>query len=168
MLPALLAVTLLGGCGGDRMADLHQYVKQVEARPGGRIAPLPEVRPYKTFTYDASQLKDPFSPARLAGGVKAPVTSTSKIRPDTTRPREPLEAYSLDTLRMVGTIERGGHTWALVRAPDGTIFRVQDGNHMGQNYGKVVKITESRVALVEIVPDGMGGWMKRDASLALK
>lgn len=167
-LAALTAVLLLGGCGGDRMSDLHQWVDQVEARPGGRISPLPTIKPYRKFAYSAFDLRDPFSPSRLAGAAKTKVSSNSKLRPDTKRRRGPLEAYPLDTLRMVGTLDKAGHVWALVRAPDGTIYPVHDGNYMGQNYGKVVKISEGQVSLVEIVPDGMGGWMKRPASLAMK
>ncbi len=166
---ALIALALLlGGCGGDRMSDLHAWVQQVEARRGGRISPLPTVKPYRKFTYSAFDLRDPFSPSRLGGPAKVKVSGNSKLHPDTKRPRGPLEAFPLDTLRMVGTIDKGGSVWALVRAPDGTIYPVQDGSYMGQNYGKVVKIAEGKVSLIEIVPDGMGGWMKRPASLALK
>ncbi len=91
----------------------------------------------------------------------------SGIRPDVNRPREALEEYPLDSLRMVGTLEQGGQMWALVRAEDGTIHRVQPGNYVGQNYGRITRITESKIELVEIVPDGLGGWMERPATLAL-
>ncbi|GBE10474.1 Pilus assembly protein, PilP [bacterium BMS3Abin12] len=168
LLAALAAAILLGGCGGDRMSDLHQWVRRVEARPGGRISPLPKVKSYRKFTYSAFDLRDPFSPSRLGGASKVKVNGNSKLRPNAKRPRGPLEAFPLDTLRMVGTLDKGGRVWALVRAPDGTIYPVHDGDYMGRNYGKVVKITEGRLGLVEIVSDGMGGWMKRPASLALK
>ncbi|GBE47896.1 Pilus assembly protein, PilP [bacterium BMS3Bbin12] len=165
---ALAAVILLGGCSGDRMSDLHHWVRRVEARPGGRISPLPKVKLYRKFIYSAFDRRDPFSPSRLGGAAAVKVGGNSRLRPDAKRPRAPLEAFPLDALRMVGTLDKGGHIWALVRAPDGTIYPVRDGDHMGRNYGKVVKIAEGRLNLVEIVPDGMGGWMKHPASLALK
>lgn len=89
------------------------------------------------------------------------------MRPDSNRPREALEAFPLDTLRMVGTLDQGGQSWGLVRANDGTIHRVQPGNYLGQNHGRIANITEYEIELVEIVPDGLGGWIERQASLAL-
>ena len=165
---ALATAILLGGCSGNRMYDLHQWVRRVEARSGGHISPLPEVRLYRKFTYSAFDRRGPFSASRLGGAAKVKVSGNSKLRPNAKRPHGPLEAFPLDSLRMVGTLDKGGRIWALVRAPGGTIYPVHDGDYMGQNYGKVMKITESRLGLVEIVPDGMGGWMKHPASLALK
>ncbi len=165
---ALAAVILLGGCSGGRMSDLHRWVRRVETRPGGHISPLPKVKSYRKFIYSAFDLRDPFSPSRLDGAAKVKVGGNSHLRPDAKRPRAPLEAFPLDALRMVGTLGKDGRIWALVRAPDGTIYPVHNGDYMGRNYGKIVKITEGRLSLVEIIPDGMGGWMKRPASLALK
>jgi type IV pilus assembly protein PilP len=90
------------------------------------------------------------------------------IKPDFDRPSEPLEEYPLDSLRMVGTMQKGQETWALILDKDGAIHRVQPGNYMGQNYGKITRVTESEVDLTEIIPDGLGGWMERQSSIALK
>lgn len=158
---ALLAV-LLSACGGN-MDDLERWVEQVKARPAGEIEPLPEVEPYETFEYSAHDLRSPFTPGR----AEQPESSGEGPRPDPDRPREPLEGFSLDSLDMVGTFELGGEQWGLVRDPDGLIHRVQPGNYMGRNYGRIVEVNESRIRLVELVPDGSGGWMERDASLTL-
>ncbi len=158
---ALLAV-LLSACGGN-MDDLERWVEQVKARPAGEIEPLPEVEPYETFEYSAHDLRSPFTPGR----AEQPESSGEGPRPDPDRPREPLEGFSLDSLDMVGTFELGGEQWGLVRDPDGLIHRVQPGNYMGRNYGHIVEVNESRIRLVELVPDGSGGWMERDASLTL-
>lgn len=165
----LLSVSaLVAACGGGQTDDLRQYVDEVRARQNTRVEPLPEFKPYETFLYQATDLRSPFRPS--AGGTPEDILterSDSGVRPDSNRPREALEAFPLDTLRMVGTLDQGGQSWALVRANDGTIHRVQPGNYLGQNHGKIANITEYEIELVEIVPDGLGGWIERQASLAL-
>ncbi|MGI9319953.1 MAG: pilus assembly protein PilP, partial [Thiogranum sp.] len=133
-----------------------------------RIDPLPEFTPFETHLYEASGERDPFTPP-VYSVPKTPVgqASGNGITPDFNRSREPLESEPLDSLRMVGTLERQNNSWALVRMSDSTIHRVKPGNFMGQNHGKIVQITESELALTEIVPDGLGGWMERQAALAL-
>ena len=172
LLPVALLVSRLAGCGGD-MTDLEKFV--VEARSAGKspIEPLPVIQPHATYRYDSTGLRDPFEPI-LFGGGPAPRSDTTEParvaggpQPDFNRPREALEAFPLDSLRMVGVLERQGRRWALIKAPDGTIHRVTTGNHMGQNHGRIVKITESRVELIELAPTGLGGWTERSASLAL-
>ena len=129
---------------------------------------LPEFAPFETHLYEASGERDPFTPpVYSAPNRQVAKTSGSGIQPDYNRPREPLESEPLDSLRMVGTLERRSNSWALVRMSDSTIHRVKPGNFMGQNHGKIVQITESELELTEIVPDGLGGWMERQAALAL-
>jgi type IV pilus assembly protein PilP len=161
----LLAVALSACSPG--MSDLEQYVQQTKARPGGRIEPIPEVRPHEVFAYPGHE-RDPFDSSVLAPQLAPdrPV-STSTVTIDPNRPQEYLESYPLDTLRMVGTLEQGGITWALVRTPDRTIQRVAAGNYMGQNHGRISGIRETGVDLTEIVPDGFGGYMERETSIAL-
>jgi type IV pilus assembly protein PilP len=132
------------------------------------VDPLPEFAPYETHLYQASNDRDPFTPP-VASSPKSEVAQApgNGVSPDFNRAREPLEAEPLDSLRMVGTLERAGTSWALVRMSDSTIHRVKPGNYLGQNHGKIVSITESEVELTEIVPDGLGGWMERQAALAL-
>ena len=163
-----LSVGGLTACGGANTQDLEQYVREVTSQQPTRIEPLPEFRPFETFFYQAGDSRSPFMPmdtARPDAQLAQP--GGSGIRPDLQRPREPLEAAPLDALRMVGTLEQFGENWALVRMIDGTIQRVQPGNYLGHNHGKISRITENRVELTEIIPDGLGGWQERQASLAL-
>ena len=162
------AVTLLSGCSSE-MSDLRQFVENARATERRPIPKLPELRPHETFTYDAGELRDPF--AAIAFNQAQPGArsdrSHSGPRPDENRPREALEGFPLDSLRMVGVLEQEQSMWALVRASDGTIHRVTEGNYLGQNHGRILNISENNVALVEIVPDGLGGYQERRASLAL-
>jgi type IV pilus assembly protein PilP len=152
------AVAGLAGCSGSD-SNLQQFIQQVKQQPGGRVEPLPEVKPYETFVYDDQNLRSPFVPSQPAG--------YNSVRPDSKRPRQYLEQFSLDTLRMVGTLRIAGTTYGLVQTKDGIVHRVTVGNYMGQNDGRITKITPSSIDLTEIVPDGLGGYMKRPAALGL-
>jgi type IV pilus assembly protein PilP len=166
-----VSVCLLAGslaaCSGNNTEDLRSYVEAVKSRQHARIDPLPEFTPFETHLYEASGERDPFSPPVYSPPKQVAHASGNGIQPDDTRAREPLEAEPLDSLRMVGTLERQNNSWALIRMSDSTIHRVKPGNFMGQNHGKIVQITESELELTEIVPDGLGGWMERQAALAL-
>ena len=163
-----LLVGNLAGCSSNNTEDLRAYVEAVKSRQHARIEPLPEFPPFETHLYEASGERDPFTPTVDSTHREQAVTASNNgIAPDGTRHREPLEAEPLDSLRMVGTLERHSQSWALVRMSDSTIHRVKPGNYMGHNHGKIVQITESEVELTEIVPDGLGGWMERQAALAL-
>ncbi|MCH7821019.1 MAG: pilus assembly protein PilP [Proteobacteria bacterium] len=163
----LMALVALGltACGGDT-DDLDKYVNEVKARPGGRIDPLPEITPYEIFTYiaDAEGVRSPFVPDTPQATVGRGVGGT---RPDLDRSREFLEGFPLDTLRMVGTMYIGETTYALVRTADGLIHRVVPGNYMGQNDGRIIGITDSEIDMVEIISDGIGGYIERDAAIGL-
>ena len=167
LLLSLLCV-LMAGCGNDDFSDLGKYIQEVKARPKGAIEPLPETKVVEPFVFKPDGLRDPFRPVEKSneeGNID--VSGVNGIRPDTERRKEELEAYSLDTLRMVGTLTNSKGLWGLVKAKDGTIHRVQVGNHMGQNYGKIIRILEDRIELMEIVPDKPGTWREQQASLAL-
>lgn len=157
----------LAGCEGKSMRDLNQYVEGVLARPGGRIEELPPIEPYTAYTYEGSEI-DPFAPFYQE---EAPEQTTAQAqtgpRPDFDRNREELEQYALDSLRMKGTLEQQGSTWAIVKSPDELIHRLAVGNYVGRNHGKIIGIFEDRIELKEIVSDGQGGWTERDAALAL-
>ncbi|HFD80098.1 MAG TPA: pilus assembly protein PilP [Gammaproteobacteria bacterium] len=158
----------LTACSGNNTEDLQSYVKQVKSRQHARIDPLPEFAPFETHLYAAAGGRDPFTPpVYSAPKSRLAKAGNNGVSPDFNRPREPLESEPLDGLRMVGTLERDHNSWALIRMSDSTIHRVKPGNYMGQNNGKIVRITESEVELTEIVPDGLGGWMERQAKLAL-
>jgi len=153
------------GCGND-MDDLDKYINDVKARPGGRIEPLPEIKPYEVFTYiaDAEGLRSPFVPdqPQARAGI-----SNGGTRPDAARSREFLEQFPLDTLRMVGTMQLGDTNFGLVQTSDGLIHRVIPGNYMGQNDGRITAVSESEIELVEIIADGLGGYLERQAAVAL-
>lgn len=166
----LLPMIVIGlvGCGGDDVSDLQKYIQEVKARPKGAIEPLPEIKVVESFVFKPDGLRDPFRPIEKMNDERAvDVSGTNGIKPDTERRKEELEAYSLDTLRMVGTLTNQKGLWGLVKAKDGTIHRVQVGNHMGQNYGKIIRILEDKIELMEIVPDKPGTWREQQASLAL-
>ena len=154
----------LAACGGD-MDDLDQYINEIKARPGGRIDPLPEITPYEVFTYvaDAQGLRSPFVPDT----PQAAGSAAGGARPDPDRSREYLESFPLDTLGMVGTLYIGETMYGLVQTADGLIHRVVPGNYMGQNDGRITDISESEITLVEIISDGIGGYIERDAAVGL-
>jgi len=160
---ALLAsvLALLGGCGSD-LDELQAKVDEIKSAPGTGVEPLPEVKPYETFDYAAADQRSPFEP-----GIPASANAPNAIRPDQNRPREFLEQFSLDTLRMVGTVKLKGKLFGLVQTRDGLVHRVLPGNHLGQADGRITAIEEGKISLTEIVPDGMGGFVERPAALAL-
>jgi type IV pilus assembly protein PilP len=163
----VVAGLALAACADD-MSDLRQEVSEIRQRPGGEIEPLPEFVPYESFTYVSQDLRDPFIPARaFAEAQEQEEDPGSGIAPDHDRPREPLERYPLDSLKMVGTLSRGEQLWGLVRSPDGTVHQVLEGNYLGQNHGQITSVQGNRIQLVEIVRDGSDAWMERDASLGL-
>ena len=168
----LLAVALtatatlaLAGCGGN-MDDLERYIDEVKSRPGQRPKPLPEIKPYETFTYvaDTEGLRSPFEPdtPSAAGGP-----DSSGVRPDSNRSREYLEEFPLDSFDMVGTLTLSGTTYGLLQGRDGIVHRVLPGNYVGQNDGRISTITESEILLTEIVSNGIGGYIERDVAIAL-
>jgi type IV pilus assembly protein PilP len=164
LLRTVLATAVLAtaaGCSNDT-DQLRAKIAEIKSRPGGRIEPLPEVKPYETFAYPSAGLRSPFEP-----GVPASASGPNAIRPDSSRPREFLEQYSLDTLRMVGTLRLQNRTYGLVQTKDGLVHRVLPGNHLGQNDGRITAIDEGKISLIEIIPDGMGGFVERPAALAL-
>lgn len=162
------ASVLLGGCSDDDFTDLNQYIAEVKARPKGNIEPLPEIKVVESFTFRPEGLRNPFQATdKKSEDDDVDLSSVNGIKPDTTRRKEELEAYSLDTLRMVGTLSMKNGLWGLVKATDGTIHRVQEGHHMGQNYGKIIRIRQDKIELMEIVPDKPGTWREQQASLAL-
>ncbi|HHH39640.1 MAG TPA: pilus assembly protein PilP [Sedimenticola sp.] len=164
---ALLPALLLAGCADRDMRDLKQYVKEVKARKQGRIEPLPEIRQIETFVYQPADRRSPFAKADQ-GEEEVIQASGTGIAPDPNRRKEELENYALDSMRMVGTLEQADTMWALIRTRDKTIYRVKAGNYIGKNHGQITQVTETKVELTEIVPDGRGGYRERQASLALK
>jgi type IV pilus assembly protein PilP len=158
---AVLVGLGLAGCSGGQ-SDLQKWIAETKKKPGGRIQALPEVKPYETYVYSASKTRSPFQPQSAASA-----NGQAGLRPSSRRNREFLEGFSLDTLKMVGTFKVGGSFYGLVQSRDGLVHKVQPGNYLGQNDGKVTEITGGKISLVEIIPDGLGGYIERPASLAL-
>lgn len=164
---ALSTLTGLAGCG-DRMGDLREYTNEVKARKGGHIEPPPQVKPFEVFVYSDQDQRSPFVPQLQALANNTPKnTSTTGLHPDFNRNREYLEQFPLDGLKMVGTLTVEGSLFGLVKDSDNILHRVSDGNYMGQNYGKIISITDSEIKLREIVPDGQGGWSERVTTVTL-
>jgi type IV pilus assembly protein PilP len=159
----VLVAVGLSACGGGT-DDLDEYINEVKKRKGGVIDPLPEITPYEVFNYiaDKQGIRSPFRPniPQAAGGGNGP-------RPDDERSREYLESFPLDALGMVGTLNINETMYGLVRTSDGLIHRVIPGNYLGQNDGRITEISESEIGLVEIISDGIGGYIERDAAVGL-
>ncbi len=169
LLLPLMPLVLAGCIWVEDTTDLRQFVSQTLARPGGKIEPLPEFKPYESFVYEGSSLRDPFQPLVPASEAADIAGDDAGVKPDTERPKDYLEGFAIDQLRMVGTITKPGYEGllALVRDMAGEIHPVSVGDHMGLDYGEIVKVTDQAVELVEIVSNGRGGWMRRPRNLAL-
>ncbi|HEY2346140.1 MAG TPA: pilus assembly protein PilP [Xanthomonadaceae bacterium] len=158
-----VAVVALAGCGRSTTSDpnLEQWVAQVKARPAPPLDPVPVMQKFETFLYNDQGLRDPFSqPVDNVGKGNGP-------RPDPNRPKQPMESYPLDSLVMNGTLGAGAGLVGLVMSPDKVTHRVVPGNYVGQNDGKVIEVTPTKINITELVPDGAGGWIERPASIAL-
>jgi type IV pilus assembly protein PilP len=156
-----LACLALAGCSAD-IDELQQKVAEIKSRPGERVEPLPQIKPYETYAYGASNLRSPFVPSAPTRNDVA-----NAIRPDSKRAREFLEQFPIDSMKMVGTLNLQGKNYGLVQGKDGLVHRVLPGSYMGQNDGRVTSITSTKISILEIVPDGVGGYIERPAALTL-
>lgn len=157
---------MLSGCSGGDFSDLQSFMEEVRARPKGSIEPVPKFQPYEAFTYTASAMRSPFQPS-----VKIDILSQHKgskdIKPDETRIKQFLEGFNIEIFEMVGTLSNDMGLNALVRGAGG-VHRVKVGDYLGRNNGRIVSINDSGVDVIEIVPDGEGGWLERPRSIPLK
>jgi type IV pilus assembly protein PilP len=162
---ALLAACLaLTACGGEEHQDLRQWMKDSTKDLKGRIPPLPEVKVFPVAAYEAGDLLDPYNASKIEPERKA---GSGGIKPDLERRKEPLEAYPLESLKMVGTLMKGKMVHALVQA-DKTLHQVKIGNYMGQNFGIITDINDSEIKLKELVPDSLGDYAERTSTLQLQ
>ncbi len=166
---ALIAVYTFGltGCG-EEMNDLYAFIQQTKMKHQGKVDPLPEFPPYQNFVYAPDQLRDPFKPQTDQMGSAVVAAEYTGPRPDQARRKEPLESFPLDSLKMVGLLQQKDQTWGLIKDPNGTIHRIQPGNYAGQNNGKIREVDESSIDILELVPDGLSGWVNREAKLAMR
>lgn len=163
---SLLLSSALFGCGDGGVQELSQWMKETRQQTRVSIKPLSEPKQFTPFVYDAKGREDPYSPNKLAIAL-AKARKGGGIQPDLDRRREPLESYPLDTLHMVGTLAKPGLTYALLQS-EKSVFQVRVGNYIGQNLGRVTRITDSAVELVETVQDASGEWVEREAKLELQ
>ena len=163
----VLVTVMLSACS-QSMDDLEKYIVSVNSRPADPIAPIPPVKTYTPYEYEGFDGRVPFLQSTSVGSDdERSSQGTGGPRPDFDRPKEYLERYELDTLSMVGTFSKEGAYWALVRDPEGVIHRVPVGDYIGKNHGQVVSIGDTKVSLSELISDGAGGWLVREASIAL-
>lgn len=163
----LVLPLFLAACSGDDIRDLDAFMAEKRARPGGVIEPIPTFKAYEAFAYAATTLRSPFDRPVEVRQV-ARLNARSAVKPDPDRPKEFLEQFTLDSLQMVGRLERGSGVWSLIRDPNGGIHRVQLGNFLGRDHGKITDMGIGYVAVVEIVPDGTAeGWVERPRTLEL-
>jgi type IV pilus assembly protein PilP len=164
LIAPLAACVWLAGCGSEKHGDLRAWVKEQDNLPRGRIPPLPEVKPYEPIEYAAYDLTDPFKPRK----IEPPKTAQKGgLQPDPNRRREPLEAYPLEALKMVGVLKQK-ETFGLIKTPDNTLFQVKAGNYLGQNFGRIVAVSDSNIKLKEILQDSNGNWEEKEQTLLLQ
>lgn len=167
---ALAFVASLAGCGGEQHGDLQAELARMSKDLRGRVEPLPPVTQYKPVPYEAEKEIDPFRPSRIEvvqAGTVVPSATSARVKAEQERPKEPLEAFSLEAIQMQGTLTQGKETFALVKAGS-NLYRVKKGNYMGQNFGVITAIDESQISLKELVQDGGGEWIERQSALQLQ
>jgi len=168
LLLATVAATFMTACSNET-GDLERYIADVKSRPAEPIQPIPPVKTYSPYTYEGLTGRDPFRASTSEGSDDTVATSNRDgPRPDTDRAREYLEQFELDTLSMVGTFSMADSHWGLIRDPDGVVHRVAVNNYIGKNHGRVSYIQETQLGLSELITDGLGGWLVRDASIAVE
>ena len=159
----VLSTVLLAACSSGEFSDLKEFVDQSGQGLRGHVDPLPQVKAYEPMTYNAYDLPDPFKPRK----IEPEHTTGGGPAPDLVRRKEPLEAYPLESLKMVGTLEKARQRWALIKTPDGNLYKVRRDNYMGQNFGKIAMISDSSITLTELIQDTTGSWSERTSNLQL-
>ncbi len=167
LIPVTLLLVLVGACSGGKDDDLRSYIREVKAKPAGVIEPLPTFNTYESFTYSAAVLRSPFDPPVDIAMRRPQGRSGADVKPDFNRKKEFLEGFDLTAITMVGTLEKGGTLWALVRDGVGGIHWVTQGNYIGKNHGRIIATKENQIELLEIVSDGLGAWLERPRILSL-
>ncbi len=162
----LMFALVLTACS-ESIEDLNKYIAEVKERPADPIPPIPAVRTYTPYEYDGAVGRDPFRSSLSEGSDDLRSGNRSGPQPDAERAKEFLERYELDAMSMVGTFSKGEFYWALVRDPEGEVHRVPVGDYLGKNHGQVVQISDTRISMSELISDGAGGWLVREASIAL-
>lgn len=161
----LASFLVLTGCNNST-ADLDDYFAEQRSKTPDPIAPIPEVKPYLRYVYPEHE-KDPFDKSMLALDTGPRDIIDNGISIDTTRVPEFLEGFPLDSLKMVGTVTKDNTLWALIKIPDGAVQSVKPGNFIGQNYGKIISISDAEMSIKETVSNGLGGYKEKETSIVL-
>jgi type IV pilus assembly protein PilP len=166
--PVLVALLALAACGGEEHRDLKKELNELTKDFRGRVDALPQVRPYEPVPYTAEGQVDPFRPERIEVAQRrlSPSATSARVEKERDRPKEPLEAFPLESIQMMGTITQDTETFALVKAGP-NLYRVRKGNYMGQNFGVVTGIDETQINVKELIQDGGGEWVERNSALQL-
>lgn len=165
----MLLLSSLAGCGDSDVQEVRSWMKQTDAQARVRVPPIAEPKVFLPYAYDRKDQLDPFNPNKLLAELakQAAVTGGSGLKPDMERRKELLESYPLDTIKMVGTIEKKGVMHAVLQV-DRAVHQVVSGQHLGQNYGRITSISENTVTVKEIVQDATGDWVERPSKLELQ
>lgn len=165
----MMAVIMLTACSSsDEFADIRAFMAEIEQKPKGQIAPLPEFEAYQPFTYGASNRRSPFEPPVIVPPLSEEQKKNVGVKPPVDHVKQYLERFNLASLSMVGTLQQDNSTWALIEDPNGGVHRVQVGDFMGSSWGKIESINDTRIDITEIVSDGSGGWLRRPRTVKLK
>ena len=163
---AIILAVLLVSCSGEEHSDIKQELNNLTKDLRGKIDPLPVVKPYEPVPYSAFEMPEPFGAAKIELVTRS-AGSGGGLKPDLNRPKEPLESFPLESLKMVGVLQQSKQTFALVRA-DASLYRVKVGNYLGQNFGLVTTISENQIQLRELIQDATGDWAERQSALQLQ
>lgn len=162
-----LVSIVVASCSDNRHEDLNRFMAEVKSRPVGQIEPIPTFRPYKAFTYSATTKRSPFvKPVEVKEITR--LAPRSDVKPDPNRVKEYLERFNIDALALVGTLSQGGELWMLIDDGEGGVHRVKKGNYLGRNHGQIIATSESSLSIIEIVPNGLDGWVERPRTLKLR
>jgi len=164
----LLSFIFLAACSDSSVSDLEEFIAQTTAKPKGRIAPLPEFKPYSAFIYSASAMRSPFESPVAFEEMSSRIDDTVDA-PDQGRAKQALERFNLSELTLVGTLSKDadGSLKGLVKTQSGNVHMVESGQFMGKNHGRIINISDSKLELIEVVPNGSGGWISRPQTLGL-
>jgi len=164
---ALVATaSLLAACGDGGVGEIQAWMKDVEKQTVPKVKPLPEPKNFEPYGYDARDEPDPFAPSKLLGDASVAQANNANA-PDQNRPKEVMENFPLDTMNMVGTMKKGGVTYALLQV-ERTLYRVRAGQRIGQNYGRITRVSEEAIEIRETVQDATGDWVERTAHIELQ
>ena len=163
----IAGIIMIAACDDGDFQDLDDFIAEIKSRPADSIKPIPTFNVYKAFTYNAAALRSPFDrPMDVVEITQLPMAS--EVSPDSNRTKEYLEQFTLDALSMVGTLEQNNVLWALVQDQHGAIHRVKPGNYMGRNYGRIIESSKTHITVIEIVSNGVNGWIERPITIRLK